>query len=76
MLIRALNRLEYYNLFEYIIRLFFSVCRGVAYLTNLLHSCDIVHTACLVNEKGEIMGHIKIAIQTKSELLYHDENCK
>lgn len=39
------------------------VFRGVVYLKNLLYPVAMIHKASLVNDKGEMIGCIKVAVQ-------------
>ena len=41
----------------------FSLSRAFVYLTNLLHGLPLVQSVAIVSERGEVKGHLKIAIQ-------------
>jgi len=45
--------------------------RGFVYLSNLLHPVDMTRRACLVNERGDVIGHIKVAVQAVTGLPSH-----
>jgi len=37
--------------------------RGCVYLSNLLHPVDMTRLVRLVSERGDVIGHIKVAVQ-------------
>lgn len=37
--------------------------RAFVYMTNLLHNVALVHKVAIVNEKGEVKGYLRVAIQ-------------
>ena len=52
--------------------------RSFVYLTNLLYPMSLVQKVAIVNEKGDVMGHLRVAIQTVIEddnLVDGDESC-
>uniref|UniRef100_A0A0N4VZ29 C2 tensin-type domain-containing protein n=1 Tax=Haemonchus placei TaxID=6290 RepID=A0A0N4VZ29_HAEPC len=37
--------------------------RAFVYLSNLLHNVPLVHKVAIVNEKGDVRGYLKVAIE-------------
>lgn len=37
--------------------------RAFVYMTNLLHNVQLVQKVAIVNEKGEVKGYLRVAIQ-------------
>ena len=37
--------------------------RAFVYLSNLLHNVPLVHKVAVVNEKGEVKGYLRVAIE-------------
>lgn len=37
--------------------------RGLMFLQNLLVPCPVTQNVCIVNEKGDVMGYLRIAIK-------------
>ena len=37
-------------------------CRGCVYLSNLLHPVDMTRLVRLVSERGDVVGHINVAV--------------
>ena len=44
-----------------------NVFRAFVYLSNLLHNVSLVHKVAIVNEKGEVRGYLKVAIEPINE---------
>ncbi|KAK6738958.1 hypothetical protein RB195_020820 [Necator americanus] len=42
--------------------------RAFVYLSNLLHNVPLVHKVAIVNEKGEVRGYLKVAIEPVNPL--------
>ncbi|GMR36635.1 hypothetical protein PMAYCL1PPCAC_06830 [Pristionchus mayeri] len=41
--------------------------RAFVYLNNLMHDVSLVHKVAIVNEKGEVKGYLKVAIEMETE---------
>lgn len=39
------------------------VGRGFVYLSNLLYPITLIHKVAIVNEKGDVRGYLKVAVQ-------------
>lgn len=37
--------------------------RGFLYLSNLLYPVPLVHRVAIVNERGDVKGYLKVAVQ-------------
>ncbi|CAF0753828.1 unnamed protein product [Didymodactylos carnosus] len=47
---------------------FRTIGRAFIYLSNLFHSIPLVHKVAIVNEKGEIKGYLKVAVQQLQQI--------
>lgn len=54
------------------------VGRAFVYLNNLLHNVSLVHKVAVVNEKGEVRGYLKVAIEPvqKNEVDTQRKGCR
>lgn len=37
--------------------------RGLMFMQNLLVPCPVTQCICIVNEKGDVMGYLRVAVQ-------------
>lgn len=42
---------------------FFAVPRGFLYLSNLMYPVPLLHRVAIVNERGDVKGYLKVAVQ-------------
>ena len=49
-----------YEIFFFRFRL---VGRAVVYLSNLLYPVPLIHRIAIVNEKGDVRGYLRVAVQ-------------
>jgi kinesin family protein 1 len=38
-------------------------CRSFVYLSNLLYPVSLIHKIAIVNEKGDVKGYLRVAVQ-------------
>lgn len=67
---------KYYNAsweFQHKTNCFFFYFRAFVYLSNLMYPVPLIHKVAVVNEKGDVKGYLRVAVQA---VLGKSENSK
>ena len=57
-------------LYLFIIILYFVSFRAFVYLSNLYYPVPLIHRVAIVNDKGDVKGYLRIAVQAITGMWY------
>lgn len=49
----------------------FNLYRAFVYLNNLVHNVPLVHKVVIVNERAEVKGHLRVAIEPVTDGMFY-----